>query len=632
MERVGNYGKPYLIICLAGLLLGPAAALAQPANDDCVDAIPINDGSTAFSTSDATTDGPAHGTCEHDGQTYNDIWFVYTATCTGDLTVSTCGTAFYDTDLVVYDGCDCGSLTLLGCDDDTSGCPGFTSEVTVFVTEGNCYLIRVGGFQINDQGSGNIVLTCDNGEPSGACCLMDDSCVVVGSEGECQAMSGDWRGLGTDCAFNPCGSSNGADVVYSNCQGIENWGAIGGIRGYSLGTYTCNIGDVNLQWGGVTPLFGMNAYRMDLDTGRLEQIGMSWLKNGTTAAAGSGCGLPCSGQGGSVLGAGCLDVYGPFYNGGHSRFGPRSDVNAFTGDYPGPSGGSGNAIYKRLQIREADLDHSNALYFLEGVYVAPDDAANGNAMNNASYQRFVVGNNFDLTPTDAMQQGIGAIFAWQDHGGGLNVPDASVEIVNADVPNEGRFHVASKVTDLGGGQWRYDYAIFNLNSHRSAGSVKVPIAAGTNVTNIGFHDVDYHSGEPFDNTDWNNAVNPTSVIWSSPQSFAQNPNSNALRFGTMYNFSFDADKAPAQGIMTIGLFRPGSPTDVFVDVPLPLGGGCPGDCVADGSVDGNDIQSFVNCILGLGGNCLCADLDGGGAGASDIPVFVNALLAGSGCP
>ena len=45
-----------------------------------------------------------------DGQTYNDIWYDYFATCTGDLTVTTCeelgGSAEYDSDIVVYDGCD----------------------------------------------------------------------------------------------------------------------------------------------------------------------------------------------------------------------------------------------------------------------------------------------------------------------------------------------------------------------------------------------------------------------------------------------------------------------------------------------------------------------------------------------
>ena len=69
-----------------------------------------------------------------------------------------------------------------------------------------------------------------------------------------------------------------------------------------------------------------------------------------------------------------------------------------------------------------------------------------------------------VSPTTA----IPAIFAWHDHGNGANTPDASIQTVEVDVPGEGRFYAASKVEDNGNGTWRYTYAIYNLNSHRSA--------------------------------------------------------------------------------------------------------------------------------------------------------------------
>lgn len=134
-----------------------------PANDNCADAIPISNGLTAFSTIGATTDGNAHaGGCQFDGQTYNDIWFTYSADCTGNLTVETCGIADYDTDLVVYDGIMCtpGDAEVLGCNDDTAGCSGFTSRVTVPVVAGNGYLIRVGGFADGDVGTGMLSVAC----------------------------------------------------------------------------------------------------------------------------------------------------------------------------------------------------------------------------------------------------------------------------------------------------------------------------------------------------------------------------------------------------------------------------------------------------------------------------------------
>src|SRR5690606_22083952 len=120
------------------------------------------------------------------------------------------------------------------------------------------------------------------------------------------------------------------------------------------------------------------------------------------------------------------------------------------------------------------------------------------------------------------------------------------------------------------------YAVFNMNSHRAAGSLSVPVSSSVNVSGVGFKDVDYHSGEPYDNTDWVVNVGGGAAVWSSPQTFEQNPNSNALRWGTMYNFWFEADEAPVLGEVSIGLFRPGAagePASFQVEAPVP-GGGC----------------------------------------------------------
>ena len=61
--------------------------------------------------------------------------------------------------------------------------------------------------------------------------------------------------------------SDGPDVIYSDCDDITNWGAVSGIRGYSLETQTCNVGDTDLSWSATGPLLGMNAYQ--LKDGRL---------------------------------------------------------------------------------------------------------------------------------------------------------------------------------------------------------------------------------------------------------------------------------------------------------------------------------------------------------------------------
>ncbi len=408
----------------------------------------------------------------------------------------------------------------------------------------------------------------------------------------------------------------GPDVIYTNIGSISNHGVIGGIRAYTLGSYTCNIGDQNLLWlNDGTPGLAMNAYR--LHDGLLMQIGMSWVKHACCAAAGSGCGLPCNGQGGNVLGVGCRDIYSSGWNAGQGFLGPRSGINAFSGAFSGIPGGNGNAIFRRLQIVESELSSANypgALYFAEGVYAATDDAQSANWLNNASYERVAISPGFVMSEAGPIQPTIPAIHAWRDHGNGVDTPDNTVQIVNADVPGEGRFIVGARAGDNGDGTWRYNYAVFNLNSHRSGGSFSVPVPSGVTVSNVGFHDVPYHSGEPYDNTDWTSSVDATSVTWLSPQTYAENPDSNALRWATMYSFWFDADAEPAEGEVTIGLFRPGTPVSVSAVVVAP-GAQCLADINGDGDVDIVDLQ----LLLSDWGECQVppdgcpADVDGDGS-------------------
>ncbi|MCH8912483.1 MAG: hypothetical protein IIA33_02835 [Planctomycetes bacterium] len=594
------------------LLAGSETAFGQ-ANDLCANASPIGDGSTAYSTVGANTDGPAHGECQFDGQTYNDIWYEYQATCTGELTVSTCNQASYDTDLVVYNGCDCTDLNFLGCNDDGSGCSSFTSEVAVPVFQDNCYLVRVGGWNSGDEGTGTVTLTClEEGEVIGACCLGDEECTIM-TQAECGEAGGEEFHEGfTQCSPNPCAFGNGPDVTYSNVTSIAHYGPVGGIHAYIFDSHTCNVGDQNLLWGyshNGTPVLAMNAYRM-LD-GRLEQIGMSWVKHACCAAAGSGCGLPCNGTGGTLLGVGCRDVYGTGWNAIQSNLGARSNVNAFTGTMPPASGTTGDSIFKRLQINEHDLGQPGALYFVEGVYAATDDAPAGNAMNNATYRRALL-SGFALSVTDSTQVTIPAIFAWHDHGNGVNTPDDSIQTVEIDIPDEGRFYAASRVQDNGDGTWRYTYAIYNLNSHRSAGALSVPLGSNVTATNVGFHDVDYHSGELYNNTDWSGVASADSVTWTSPQTFEENPNTNALRWATMYTFWFDADTGPQDAQLTLGLFRPGTPESVTFTAPAPSPAKipCPADFDGDGAVGASDLAQLLGAWGPNPGHP--ADFDGDG--------------------
>ena len=124
---------------------GSMCATSDCTNNWCYAATPIALGNTPFNTIGATTDGPINPGCDQgDGTKFvNDIWFEYTASSSGTLTVLTCGQATFDTIIAAYTGL-CGSLNLVNCDDE--GCGFQTSIMNFDVTAGETYLLRVGGW------------------------------------------------------------------------------------------------------------------------------------------------------------------------------------------------------------------------------------------------------------------------------------------------------------------------------------------------------------------------------------------------------------------------------------------------------------------------------------------------------
>jgi hypothetical protein len=164
--------------------------------------------------------------------------------------------------------------------------------------------------------------------------------------------------------------------------------------------------------------------------------------------------------------------------------------------------------------------------------------------------------------------------------------------------------------------------VHNLNSHRSGRSFSVPVPAGATVSNIGFKDIDYHSGDPYAATDWTSSLSGGSVTWTGGD-FATSANGNALRFATLYNFWFDANVAPANANATIGLFRPGAagdPNSVTASIQAPSAPSNPSDLNDDGVVDGADL----GILLGAWGTG-AGDINGDGTtDGADLGVLLGA--------
>ena len=368
------------------------------------------------------------------------------------------------------------------------------------------------------------------------------------------------RGLiGPDVVAFTIAQSGGFDMEY--------YGSSGGIGGYAIATQSCNYGDMVSNWYSNTddtPLIAQNAFR--LKDGRFEQIGLSWLKHSFCALSESGCGN-CQATNCDTLGIGCADTYWAGLNSGGT--GPRSDVNAYTGEYTYPftvTSSGPSSIRANLQIHNVDVDpaqNSGARYFIEGHYVTLDDAQWANQMNNASWREIGFSSISSTYAIGGTNVGDPAVRAWAEI-------DPSVVLTEVTVHGDGLLLIGAKATDLGTGMWHYEYAIQNLNCHRSVGRVQVPMTPGIELANIDFHDVDYHSGEIFDGTDWSSAMQGKSIEWWTDD-HGTDTLANALRWGSLYNFRFDAAVEPAEGAMTLTMFRPGSPDSVTLDTIVPMG-------------------------------------------------------------
>ena len=389
---------------------------------------------------------------------------------------------------------------------------------------------------------------------------------------------------------------SGADVAVCSLPSVYRWGTVNGVTGYSVGTTSVNLGDVNLEWYGDSnrhPRIPQNAFRFR--DGRLIQLGQSWCKDGFCALQENQCGScqPADSGCPELLGPGCSDPYSDSLNGQQNGLAPRSQCNAATGDYQYPPtdlDAAESTVGRRLRIRQFDLNPNvngpDTRFYMDAFYLHPQDYEAGNQLNNGSYRECVVGtlssSGYRITMTGNTQLGKPAIFAWEENSN-------TVEIETVDLPGDGRLFVAHDVVDNGDGTWNYEYAIYNLTSDDSVNGFAIDAAAGTNVIDREFHDVSSHSGEDYKTYNWAPNDSAGTIGWTTTE-FSVDPDANAIRWGTMYNFTVVSDTPPTDGTAELELFK--SNGTVSVPVRVPSGSGNPFDMNGDGVVNGADAGLF----------------------------------------
>ncbi|MBK7876945.1 MAG: HYR domain-containing protein [Planctomycetes bacterium] len=186
-----------------------------PVNDTCAGAMALSGSSGTLSGTLAGATGEPStlvstqlATCAPP-YTYWDVFYAYTASCTGVLTLGTCGAQ--DTVLSVHPACPGGpgNAGLVCSDDGTNGCaPG--SQVTLPVTAGSTYVVRVAtaGRASTAPGGGqgfDLTWSFLDDVPPTVVCGAD---VTVEVQPGCSALVPDL--LGDVIASDACGSATKA--------------------------------------------------------------------------------------------------------------------------------------------------------------------------------------------------------------------------------------------------------------------------------------------------------------------------------------------------------------------------------------------------------------------------------------
>lgn len=390
------------------------------------------------------------------------------------------------------------------------------------------------------------------------------------------------------------GGVPGPDVIVGDLSGLAQFqGSSGTQVGLAVGTDSCNAGVVPLNWFALPandhPVIPQNLYRMSggpTNDLRFEQIGQSNVKHAFTALQQNLCGFGCTNSGtGTLLGAGCSDPYSANLNAG-PNLGSRAWINPFTGFFPSGTnvanshvGHSHAGPSHRILTEIADLNTSlnpGATYYAEAQYVTPHEYAwcqshpgECNMYNNMSYRRYSVsgtGSPFSFSPVGATVRMQPAINAWTG---------ATVVRVEPFPGQDGVVYVAYKVTNPSAGVWHYEYAIYNYNLDRAVQGISFPKPAGVTLSNVGFHAPPQHPGWAADGTvgnagyssaPWTQAEADGQVSWSS-QTFQQNPNANAIRWGSMYNIRFDSNRPPTAVTAALSLFKVRTKARVSIQAP-----------------------------------------------------------------
>ncbi|HUU83549.1 MAG TPA: hypothetical protein VM243_08600 [Phycisphaerae bacterium] len=174
-----------------------------PVNETCATALPVTDGAPAAEgdTTLASYDDDTEASCEE--WTDKDLWYAYTATCTGAVAVDTEGSGLWDTILSVWDECGGEEIACA-----TDGPSGSLAALEFDAIAGETHYIRFASYW-GANGTFQINISCTEA-PQGACCF-GDTC-TIDYRLTCEAADGAYGGDDTSCPGADCNGSGVEDI------------------------------------------------------------------------------------------------------------------------------------------------------------------------------------------------------------------------------------------------------------------------------------------------------------------------------------------------------------------------------------------------------------------------------------
>ncbi len=358
---------------------------------------------------------------------------------------------------------------------------------------------------------------------------------------------------GGSCLTNPNFNNGvGVDVRLVTIADIDWKGLVSGTDNViiSPSAELENVGQADVPWyvkytadsppynNDQHPFLTWSVYR-EIDN-RFEQIGISGVKHAFFSTN-----INCSCPGGNILGVGCGDVYSSFNNDSDSALGPRDEIEADTGVWencgtffdPIPCAGSqqnfsSGSGQHRLSLSPAEIVPN---LYMQAWYLIRDDIDIFNSMGYRKFSPTLINTTWIMNPESVNNfQNGAAIFGYVDPD---NIgPNEYIQTVET---GEGQFTVAVKVIDLGGGLYRYNYAIENFEFDPRFIQYQIPFSSIDLFTNTHFSDPDQDDGN-----NWVFSVDSSNV---SVTGNAQNEQD----WGMMFSFSFTTDLPPTPGNITI---------------------------------------------------------------------------------